>query len=125
VSDFTTPFSALSSLGWQAFFQQQLLLEEWDTTFPARIIEQHKSEIKVAMVEETLTLSLIHNMPEMVVGDWLLLDQDKNFSRLLDRKTCFSRKATGSKVHKQLISANVDSAFIDCSMNDDFNLNRI
>ncbi len=107
------------------FLQQQLLLEEWDTTFPARIIEQHKSEIKVATEEETITLALTHNMPEMVVGDWLLLNSEKHFSRLLERKTCFARKAAGSKVHKQLISANVDTAFIVCSMNDDFNLNRI
>jgi ribosome biogenesis GTPase len=118
-------FTSLAGLGWQAFFQQQLLLEEWDTALPARIIEQHKSEIKVATEEETITLELTHNMPEMVVGDWILLDTEKHFSRLLERKTCFARKAAGSKVHKQLISANVDTAFIVCSMNDDFNLNRI
>ncbi|MEH6449407.1 MAG: hypothetical protein V7765_12105 [Oleispira sp.] len=47
-------FTSLSSLGWQAFFQQQLLLEEWDTALPARIIEQHKSEIKGATAEEIL-----------------------------------------------------------------------
>ena len=118
-------FTSLTSLGWQAFFQQQLLLEEWDTAFPARIVEQHKSEIKVATAEETITLALTHHMPEMVVGDWLLLNTEKQFSRLLERKTSFARKAAGSKVHKQLISANVDTAFIVCSMNDDFNLNRI
>ena len=118
-------FTSLASLGWQAFFQQQLLLEEWDDALPARIIEQHKSEIKVATEEEIITLALTHNMPEMVVGDWILLTAEKHFSRLLERKTCFSRKAAGSKVHKQLISANVDTAFIVCSMNDDFNLNRI
>lgn len=122
-------FTLLTNLGWQAFFQQQLVLEEWDTTLPARIIEQHKSEIKVATAEETVTLALTHTMPEMVVGDWMLLtesaDHEKHFSRLLKRKTCFSRKAAGSKIHQQLISANVDTAFIVCSMNDDFNLNRI
>ncbi len=118
-------FTSLASLGWQAFFQQQLLLEEWDTALPARIVEQHKSEIKVATAEEIITLGLTHNMPEMVVGDWILLDAEKHFSRLLERKTSFSRKAAGSKVHKQLISANVDTAFIVSSMNDDFNLNRI
>ena len=118
-------FESLASLGWQPFFQQQVLLEEWDTALPARIIEQHKSEIKVTTGEEIITLGLTHNMPEMVVGDWLLLDAEKHFSRLLERKTSFARKAAGSKVHKQLISANVDTTFIVCSMNDDFNLNRI
>jgi len=118
-------FESLASLGWQPFFQQQVLLEEWDSALPARIVEQHKSEIKVATAEEVITIALTHNMPEMVVGDWLILNEEKNFSRLLDRKTSFARKAAGSKVHKQLISANVDTAFIVCSMNDDFNLNRI
>ena len=122
-------FASLSRLGWQGFFQQQLLLEEWGNVLPARIIEQHKSEIKVATADDIITLPLTHSMPEMVVGDWVLLEpldnNEKRFSRLLDRKTCFARKAAGSKVQKQLISANVDTAFIVCSMNDDFNLNRI
>jgi len=125
MSDVTRSFTSLSSLGWQPFFQQQLLLEEWDVALPARIIEQHKSEIKVATAEETIAIALTHSMPEMVVGDWILLDGDKHFLRLLERKTSFARKAAGSKVHKQLISANVDTAFIVCSMNADFNLNRI
>lgn len=117
--------TSLASLGWQAFFQQQLVLEEWETRIPGRVIEQHKSEIKIATQDDTITLALTHDMPEIVVGDWLLLDLEKGFSRLLERKTSFSRKAAGSKLKKQLISANVDTAFIVCSMNDDFNLNRI
>lgn len=117
--------TSLASLGWQAFFQQQLVLEEWETRIPGRVIEQHKSEIKIATQDDTITLALTHNMPEIVVGDWLLLDLEKGFSRLLERKTSFSRKAAESKLKKQLISANVDTAFIVCSMNDDFNLNRI
>lgn len=125
MSEVTTSFSSLSSLGWQPYFQQQVLLDEWDMAFPARVIEQHKSEIKLANVEGVITLPLTHILPEMVVGDWVLLDRDHHFIRLLERKTCFSRKAAGSKVHKQLISANVDTAFIVCSMNADFNLNRI
>ncbi len=117
--------SSLSDLGWQAFFQQQILLEEWDSVSPARVIEQYKSEIKVDTGKDKVTLTLNHTMPEMVVGDWILLDQHQHFLRLLERKSCFLRKAAGSNVKKQLISANVDTAFIVCSMNDDFNLNRI
>jgi ribosome biogenesis GTPase len=115
----------LIDLGWQAFFQQQLTLDEWDTRIPARIIEQHKSAIIACTQTSSITINLTHTMPEMVVGDWLLLDLDGEFVRLLERKTCFSRKAAGSKVKEQLISANVDTAFIMTSMNNDFNLNRI
>jgi len=117
--------SLLNALGWQAFFQQQLLLEEWDQVVPARVMEQNKSEVKVATGSQNITLALNHKMPSIVVGDWILLDEQQHFLRLLERKTCFVRKAPGSKVKEQLISANVDTAFIVCSMNDDFNLNRL
>jgi ribosome biogenesis GTPase / thiamine phosphate phosphatase len=63
--------------------------------------------------------------PEMVVGDWVLLDSNLHFLRLLQRRTCFSRKAAGSKLKKQLIAANIDTAFIVSSMNEEFNLSRI
>lgn len=118
-------FTSLGSLGWQAYFQQQLSLDEWDQAVPARVIEQNKSEITVATGSDTFNIALLASMPEMIVGDWLLLDSQRHVLRVLDRKTCFSRKAAGSKLKKQLISANVDVAFIVSSMNDDFNLNRL
>jgi ribosome biogenesis GTPase len=34
-------FSSLSDLGWQSYFQQQISLDEWDETIPARIVEQY------------------------------------------------------------------------------------
>lgn len=124
-------FTSLVSFGWQHFFQRQLSLEEWDEAKPVRVVEQHKSALTVIYLSsessepELFSLPLTHSMPDLVVGDWILLNTDKQFIRVLDRKTCFSRKASGSKVKQQLISANVDTAFIVCSMNDDFNLNRI
>jgi len=118
-------FNTLANLGWQPYFQQQLSLEEWDSTIPARVIEQHKSNIEIASEENELTIQIQASFPQLVVGDWILLDEDLKFIRTLDRKTCFTRKAAGTKVTTQLISANVDTAFIVCSMNEDFNLNRI
>ena len=129
-------FTSLIPLGWQPFFQQQLSLDEWENTEAARVIEQHRSAIKLVTSQGEITLNLNHTMPNVVVGDWVLLNnppdvnnqdmsQERHFIRLLDRKTCFSRKAAGSKLEEQLISANVDTAFIVSSMNDDFNLNRI
>jgi len=118
-------FSLLANLGWQSFFQQQLSLEEWENSIAARVIEQHRSEITLATESETFDIALSHTMPTLVVGDWILLDNNKRFIRVLGRKTCFQRKAPGSKIKYQLISANVDTAFIVSSMNEDFNLNRI
>ena len=116
---------SLTQLGWQSCFQQQLTLDECESVVPARITEQHKSVITLATTDGQFDLTLSPSMPELVVGDWVLLDNDSKFLRLLDRKTCFVRKAAGSKINKQLISANVDTAFIVTSMNADFNLNRI
>ena len=118
-------FTSLTGLGWQAHFQQQLSLDEWENAIPARVVEQNKSEITVATKSDSFNIALLVTMPEMIVGDWLLLDSQQHILRLLDRKTCFSRKAAGSKLKKQLISANVDVAVIMSSMNDDFNLNRL
>lgn len=118
-------FNSLADLGWQPFFQQQLCLEEWDQTIPARIIEQHKSRLCLATADGIIDLEIRPNMPPMTVGDWLLLNHGRNFVRLLERKTCFSRKSAGSELKQQLISANVDTAFIVTSMNEDFNLNRL
>ena len=118
-------FTSLANLGWQAFYQQQLTLEEWDDAIPARVVEQSRSVITVATESDVFNIQLLATMTEMVVGDWLLLDGQQHIMRLLDRKTCFSRKAAGSQLKQQLISANVDTAFIVTSMNDDFNLNRI
>lgn len=64
-------------------------------------------------------------MPGMTVGDWILLDEAGTFNRLLERSSLFVRKSAGSKVDTQLVAANIDTAFIVCSMNQDFSLNRI
>ena len=115
----------LAALGWQPFFQQQLSLEEWDSAIPARVTEFHHSELRVQTGSGVLSIPLTPAMPPMVVGDWVLLDEDNNYSRLLERKSAFSRRASGAQVREQLIAANVDTAFIVSSLNDDFNLNRI
>ena len=120
-----TDLAMLAGLGWQPFFQQQLSLEELDTLIPARIVEQHKTAVILATDSGSLELALLRSMPDMVVGDWILLDESSHFVRLLDRMTCFQRKASVESLHRQLLSANVDTAFIVSSMKEDFNLNRI
>jgi ribosome biogenesis GTPase len=116
---------SLKSLGWRPFFQQQLTLQEFEEYLSARIVEQHKSVILVATEETVLSLECHHSMPALVVGDWILLDKENRFVRLLDREPCFKRKAAGETLDWQLISANVDTAFILSSANEDFNLSRI
>lgn len=127
----------LQPLGWQTYFQQQVSLDEWGVVVAARVIEQHRSQLVLDTGEgtgectvegtgqDTLHIDITPSMPAVVVGDWVLLNDDRSFNRLLLRKSTFARKAAGSEVKEQLISANVDTAFIVTSANHDFNLNRI
>ena len=116
---------SLSQLGWQPFFQQQLTLEEWESFRPARIIEQQRNQLTALATDGKHTLPILSTMPTLVVGDWVLLDDNARFYRALDRLSVFSRKAAGSKVGLQFIAANIDTVFIVCSLNNDFNLSRI
>lgn len=116
---------SLVSLGWQTFFQQQLALEEWRVLRPARVMEQHRASLEVCSEQGPQTLPLLQGMPALTVGDWVLLTDAGQFVRALERNSVFKRKAAGSKLAEQLIAANVDTAFIVSSLNEDFNLNRI
>ncbi|ELB2829043.1 ribosome small subunit-dependent GTPase A [Vibrio alginolyticus] len=115
----------LKQLGWKPFFQQQLTLDDYDNTIFARVIAHHRSGYLLATETGQVHLNAHHSLPNMTVGDWVILNEDQQFVRLLDRLSLFSRKAAGSKVAEQLIAANVDTVFIVCSLNDDFNLSRI
>lgn len=120
-----TDFAALTHLGWSPFFQQQLTLDEWESVTPARVIEQHKSKLAVQTATELVVMPVTGSTPDLTVGDWVLLESDGRLLRVMERHSCFKRKAAGHKVAEQLLAANVDTAFILSSLNDDFNLSRI
>ncbi|MGR5143990.1 ribosome small subunit-dependent GTPase A [Photobacterium sp. DNB23_23_1] len=115
----------LSQLGWQPVFQQQLTLEDYEQASIARILAHHRNGYVLQTEHGQATLEIHHSLPAMTVGDWLLVDSDNRFIRLLERVSLFSRKAAGAKAAEQYIAANVDSLFIVCSLNHDFNLSRI
>jgi ribosome biogenesis GTPase len=92
---------------------------------PARVVELHRSALEVTGDTGTRTLAITPSLPSLTVGDWLLLDAQDRVLRALERQSCFSRRAAGSKLAEQLLAANVDTVFVVCSLNDDFNLSRI
>ncbi|RCU45707.1 ribosome small subunit-dependent GTPase A [Corallincola holothuriorum] len=116
---------SLNLLGWQPFFQQQLTLDEFEQTTVARVVAHHRSEYVVRTEQALSRMPITPSLPPMALGDWLLLDGDNRFLRQLDRKSLFKRKSPGSKLGEQFIAANVDTLFIVCSLNQDFNLSRI
>lgn len=123
---------SLSSLGWSHFFQQQLSLEEWGSTTPARVLAVHRNAIEVASEQSCQMITMpgnwhLRDSEELpTVGDWLLLDSSTGQAqRMLERKSLFRRKAAGTESKVQLMAANVDTLFVVTSCNQDFNLSRL
>lgn len=106
----------LTLLGWKPAFRQQLSPEELESTVPARVIAVHKGSVVLAHEQGTVDIaaSLFKHLPEVTVGDWLLLDSKLEWPlRLLDRSSLIRRKAPGEQHTVQLIAANVDVLFDD------------
>ncbi|RBC26048.1 ribosome small subunit-dependent GTPase A, partial [Xanthomonas oryzae] len=58
------------------------------------------------------------------VGDWVLME-GKRIVALLPRRTSIKRGAAGAHYHQQVIAANIDTVFIVCGLDADFNPRRI
>ncbi len=117
------PLSGLAKLGWQPFFAQQTDLETLTATPPVRVIEVHRNGVHV--VGDGID-TLIPPGPEATVGDWLLYDGElPSRSEVLERKSLFKRRAAGHDRSIQMIAANVDTAFVVTSCNQDFNVARL
>ncbi len=118
-----TDLSRLTALGWQAFFSQQLSIEELEQTPPVRVTQIHRNGLHVT--GDTIETVLAPDA-DVTVGDWLLLETETNkYVRRLERKSLIKRRAPGHDRSVQLIAANVDTAFIVSSCNADFNLARL
>lgn len=133
---------ALTELGWQPFFEQQVSPEERNKFLIARVgahfggriqflSDVGRFSVPTSLVElENIDFASDHShefsVSGIAIGDWFLLDKiDHRAIRQLERKTLISRKAAGNEVKSQLIASNIDTAIIVSSCNQDFNLSRI
>ena len=100
---------------------------------PARVIEQHRTHYVVADGPEASIKA--ESLPEWqrprfpsherpAVGDWVLLEGVRIVA-LLPRRSSIKRGAAGEHYHQQVIAANVDTVFIVCGLDADFNPRRI
>ena len=121
-----TPCFTLADLGWASDFLRQLDVEEQTTTIPCRIAAVHRSRVEALSANGPLSLvpPPCLSTGEIAVGDWALADGTR-LLRLLDRRTCLTRRAAGTGAARQLIAANVDTLFIVTSCNADFNPARL
>ncbi|MDC7801654.1 ribosome small subunit-dependent GTPase A [Stenotrophomonas geniculata] len=134
----TPDFIALQTIGWpwpgppqQADWQAAMAAHP--QARPARVIEQHRTHYVVADGPDASIKA--ESLPEWqrprfpsherpAVGDWVLLDGIRIVA-LLPRRTAIKRGAAGEHYHQQVIAANIDTVFIVCGLDADFNPRRI
>lgn len=127
----TSPTLSLADLGWKPAFNAQLADDDMSLLEVVRVMSVHRGRLTVAGAEGTRDITSKLPNAELeedfaTIGDWLLVEKDSHAPlRLLDRTSLFKRRAPGSGVGLQLIAANVDTAFIVSSCNNDFNIARL
>lgn len=104
----------------------------------ARVISQEKDlyrifdgeNEKIAVVSgkyryETIRVSDYPAVGDYVIATWPEGEGNAVINALFPRKTCFIRKAAGSKREEQVVASNIDTVFICMSLNSNFNLHRL
>lgn len=127
----------LSQMGWDSHFQTQLESICSEEFIPARVIGASKDRFRVSNGKrEWLTTpagKLRHHAECLypVTGDWVLMT-DTVISEVLTRKNALTRGAAGTHgkqnelpQKEQVIAANLDTVFVVCGLDRDFNLRRI
>ena len=104
---------------------------------PVRVIEQHRSGYVVA--EAAGHALAVESPPEWMrrrfpaqdraaVGDWVLIREATprpQIAALLPRRSTIKRAAAGEHYQQQMIAANIDTVFVVCGLDADFNPRRI
>ncbi|GAB6097022.1 ribosome small subunit-dependent GTPase A [Desulfatiferula olefinivorans] len=129
--------SLLSSMGWNDHFETQIKRFAGENLIPARVIGVHKNHFRTSDGKTeclaTAAGKLLHDPAGLypVTGDWVLM-KDSLISTVLVRKNVLSRGASGTRGRQdshpqkqQILAANLDTVFIVCGLDRDFNLRRI
>lgn len=127
--------STLETFGWNDFFANQLGGALEPGQLVGRVAADYGGYLKVVTPEERTAevagkLKFNHASHELPkVGDWVVLqvhgDDRAVIDRVITRKSEVSRKASGGKVGKQILAANIDVAFIVQALDGDFNIARL
>ncbi|ROO29159.1 ribosome small subunit-dependent GTPase A [Salinisphaera orenii] len=136
-------FAPLRAIGWP--HEGAPPAGRWATTIaghpdarPARVVEQHRSGYIVSegrgdgfRIESLPEWQRPATAPEArpAVGDWLLISGNAGGKpsavALLPRHSAIKRAVAGERYAQQVIAANIDTVFIVCGLDGDFNPRRI
>ncbi len=129
----------LFQFGWDDFFENQISNPVFSSLLPARVVCEERNLYHVqagldqtflASVSGKMQFNAVSRIDYPAVGDWVLVERPFGSDRavihhVLDRKTIIHRKQVGSSGDRQILSTNVDFAFITTSANSDLNYRRI
>lgn len=137
---------ALADLGWNANFAERFAAWPGGDVIPARVSCQHRQRYDVLSEAGELEAQLAgryrHELKDRgaypCVGDWVVIKPHANEGKAqivgcLPRQSSFSRKAVlaggpaygEGKTEEHILAANVDTVFLVCGLDRDFNLRRI
>ena len=121
----------LEDLGWRAAFSEQVSAEEAQRCHPVRVLAVHRGRLAVAGAGSRRLITphiqgARRSDDHPTVGDWLLIDAaTAEPVRVLERMNLFKRRSPGDPRREQMIAANIDTAFVVASCNQDFSVARI
>lgn len=135
----------LEGLGFSPFFRDQIAKINRPELTIARIAAEHRgryqlwSELGECMGRKAGRLYYQasrrywdqHDKVNPAVGDWVAVRWPKRKTSLAQvehiftRRTVFLRRAAGPLTEPQVVAANIDTVFVVCGLDGDFNLRRI
>lgn len=127
----------LEQIGFCDWFKRQTATAA-EGTQPARVVAIHKgwcdlsdgTTTRPARTTGKLRRSARSSGDYLTVGDWVMASRFDSgdfalVESILDRRNALSRKTAGREVRRQLIAANIDTAFVIHTLDKGFNLPKL
>jgi len=128
-------FAGLGPYGWTDALQLNFNTLPGKNLVPARVIVQQRGLYRLVTdageIEGRISGRLAHGAADgayPVTGDWVAVELKADvavIASVLPRATAFTRMAAGTAKDRQVVAANVDTALLAASLNDDLNLRRL
>jgi len=128
----------LRAWGWSSFFESQWTEEDRAAHVPARVIEEQRGLYRLITDAGEIDAEISGRMRHLAAsggtlpaaGDWVAArvrpqEARGTIVRMLARRTKLSRQAAGAETVEQVLAANVDTVFVVCGLDGDFNPRRI
>ncbi len=128
----------LIDLGWDSFFDKNFESYKNQNLFPGRVARENRRDYLIFSEHGELVGEISGRFRHEVsdrgqlptAGDWVAIsgrpdDGKAVIHALIPRKSAFVRKVAGTNTEEQIVAANIDMAFIVCSLDNNFSLRRI